>query len=83
MRRTIIDYVNYTMPRKGQLPLNASGIVDKNGKSAIIMGGPRTGKTTLCFDKYNFFGDGQLVWYDSGIYSIFGGCYPRLTNLVR
>ncbi len=49
----------------------------------LIIGGPKSGKTALCFDKYTMIGDGQMVWYESGLFSVFGGCYPRLTNLVR
>lgn len=71
------------MPKKGFLPLHSSAIEDERGRSLLMIGGPRSGKTALCFDQYRLVGDGQMIWYDGGLFSVFAGCYPRLTNLVR
>lgn len=83
IKKSAFTLCNYKLPEMNVLPMHSSANCLEDGKNAsVIFGLSGTGKTTLsaCEDRY-LIGDDEIVWTETGISNLEGGCYAKLINL--
>lgn len=83
IKRAVITYLSFTLPRDGVLTLNCAANVGPEGDPAVFFGLPGTGKTTLAADpRRRLLGDDAHGWSDEGIFNLENGCYARVAGLT-
>jgi phosphoenolpyruvate carboxykinase (ATP) len=79
MKKALFKFIHYILPRKGALTLRASATIGPTGKVAVICGRSATGKSALFMDNdRKIISDDELVWSDSGVSGVEGGCYVKI-----
>jgi phosphoenolpyruvate carboxykinase (ATP) len=83
IKKSAFSLSNYLLPEKGIFPMHASANCREGGKqSSVLFGLSGTGKTTLsAADERMLVGDDEIIWTDSGLSNLEGGCYAKLINL--
>jgi len=83
IKKSAFTLCNYKLPEMGVLPMHSSAnCLEDGSESSVIFGLSGTGKTTLsaCEDRY-LIGDDEIVWTDTGLSNLEGGCYAKLIDL--
>ncbi|PSC71338.1 phosphoenolpyruvate carboxykinase [ATP]-like [Micractinium conductrix] len=84
MKQGIFTLVNYWLPQRDVLPLNAGCNVGPADNVAIFFGLSGTGKTTMSSDPRRWMiGDDELGWGPNGVFNIEGGCYAKVIGLDK
>ncbi|MCB0367839.1 MAG: phosphoenolpyruvate carboxykinase (ATP), partial [Bdellovibrionales bacterium] len=83
IKKSAFSVCNYLMPKYGIFPMHSSAnCLDDGDNSSVLFGLSGTGKTTLSADPERFLiGDDEIVWSETGISNLEGGCYAKLINL--
>ena len=82
LKKAIFTKLNFTLLKRGVLPMHASANVDNNGHVSIMFGLSGTGKTTLSMAiNRALLGDDEIGWSDEGTFNIEGGCYAKTIDL--
>ena len=83
IKKSVFSLCNYALPDYGVLPMHASANCMEDGsQSCVLFGLSGTGKTTLsaASDRY-LIGDDEIVWTNTGLSNLEGGCYAKLIDL--
>lgn len=83
IKKSAFSICNFLFPKYGILPMHSSANAMKEGKnSSILFGLSGTGKTTLSADPHRLLiGDDEIIWSETGISNLEGGCYAKLIGL--
>lgn len=83
IKKSAFTLCNYLFPEFGIFPMHASANCLTDGsKSSVLFGLSGTGKTTLSASPDRaLIGDDEIIWTESGISNLEGGCYAKLANL--
>jgi phosphoenolpyruvate carboxykinase (ATP) len=83
IKKSAFSMINYQIPERDILPMHASANCLEAGKdSCVFFGLSGTGKTTLSAAHDRFLiGDDELLWTETGISNLEGGCYAKLIDL--
>ena len=85
IKKSAFTLSNFLLPRYGIFPMHASANCRHDGtNSSVLFGLSGTGKTTLSADpERHLVGDDEIVWSETGISNLEGGCYAKLINLSK
>jgi phosphoenolpyruvate carboxykinase (ATP) len=84
MKQGVFTLMNYWLPKRGVLPLNAGCNVGPRGDVALYFGLSGTGKTTFSTDPARrLLADDTLGWGEGGVFGIEGGCYAKVIGLDK
>ena len=85
MKKSAFSMCNYILPSFGILPMHASANCAQDGSnSSILFGLSGTGKTSLSADPIrSIIGDDEIIWTDTGLSNLEGGCYAKLIDLAE
>jgi phosphoenolpyruvate carboxykinase (ATP) len=83
IKKSAFTLSNYKMPEYGIFPMHASANTQDDGaRSSVLFGLSGTGKTTLSADPLRaLIGDDEILWSQSGLSNLEGGCYAKLIDL--
>lgn len=83
IKKSAFTLCNYKAPEFGIFPMHASAnCLDDGQNTSVMFGLSGTGKTTLSADpKRALIGDDEILWSNSGISNLEGGCYAKLIDL--
>lgn len=83
IKKSAFSLCNYLFPEMGIFPMHASANCREGGKqSSVLFGLSGTGKTTLsAASERMLIGDDEIIWSDTGLSNLEGGCYAKLINL--
>ncbi len=83
IKKSAFSLSNYLLPEMGIFPMHASANCREGGKqSSVLFGLSGTGKTTLsAASERMLVGDDEIIWSDTGLSNLEGGCYAKLINL--
>ena len=83
IKKSAFSLCNYLIPQFGLFPMHSSAnCLEDGSKASVLFGLSGTGKTTLSADPERFLiGDDEIVWSETGISNLEGGCYAKLINL--
>ncbi len=83
IKKAAFSLCNYIFPEMGIFPMHASANCREGGKqSSVLFGLSGTGKTTLsAASERMLIGDDEIIWSDTGLSNLEGGCYAKLINL--
>ncbi len=83
IKKAAFSLCNYIFPEMGIFPMHASANCREGGKqSSVLFGLSGTGKTTLsAATERMLIGDDEIIWSDTGLSNLEGGCYAKLINL--
>ncbi len=83
IKKSAFSLSNYILPEMGIFPMHASANCREGGKqSSVLFGLSGTGKTTLsAASERMLIGDDEIIWSDTGLSNLEGGCYAKLINL--
>lgn len=83
IKKSAFSLSNYLLPEKGIFPMHASANCREGGKqSSVLFGLSGTGKTTLsAASERLLIGDDEIIWSETGLSNLEGGCYAKLINL--
>jgi phosphoenolpyruvate carboxykinase (ATP) len=83
IKKSAFSLSNYLLPEIGIFPMHASANCREGGKqSSVLFGLSGTGKTTLSAARERMLiGDDEIIWSDTGLSNLEGGCYAKLINL--
>jgi phosphoenolpyruvate carboxykinase (ATP) len=83
IKKSAFAMANYLLPKEGMLTMHSSANTLEDGsETCVLFGLSGTGKTTLSADPgRSLVGDDEILWTDSGISNLEGGCYAKLINL--
>jgi phosphoenolpyruvate carboxykinase (ATP) len=85
IKKSAFSMINYLIPDRDILPMHASAnCLDGGKETCVFFGLSGTGKTTLsaAHDRW-LIGDDELLWTETGISNLEGGCYAKLIDLDR
>jgi phosphoenolpyruvate carboxykinase (ATP) len=84
MKKSAFGMCNYMLPEFGIFPMHASANCTQDGKnSSVLFGLSGTGKTSLSADPERaLIGDDEIIWTESGLSNLEGGCYAKLIDLA-
>ncbi len=84
MKKSAFSMCNYLLPKFGIFPMHSSANTMPNGdNSCVLFGLSGTGKTSLSADATrSIIGDDEIIWTDSGLSNLEGGCYAKLIDLT-
>lgn len=78
IQKAIFSVLNYLLPRRNVLTLEAAANIGDKGDAALFLGVDGSGKTSLATDETRILlSDAEVAWNDDGIVSIGSGCYAR------
>jgi phosphoenolpyruvate carboxykinase (ATP) len=78
IQKAIFSVLNYLLPRRNTLTLEAAANIGDKGDTALFLGVDGSGKTTLATDENRILlSDAEVAWDAEGIVSIGSGCYAR------
>lgn len=83
IKKGVFTTCNFWAPEYDTFPMHASANCATDGSSSCVLFGlSGTGKTTLSAspDKA-LIGDDEIMWDESGLYNLEGGCYAKLIDL--
>ncbi len=86
IKKSAFTLSNFVLPSLGILPMHASANVahaeNAQGESSVLFGLSGTGKTTLSASPdRSLIGDDEIVWTETGLSNLEGGCYAKLIDL--
>lgn len=83
IKKAAFTLCNYILPEFGLLSMHASAnCLEDGSNSCVLFGLSGTGKTTLSASPDRFLiGDDEIVWSDTGLSNLEGGCYAKLIDL--
>jgi len=83
IKKSAFSLSNYLLPEMGIFPMHASANCREGGKqSSVLFGLSGTGKTTLsAAAERELIGDDEIIWSETGLSNLEGGCYAKLINL--
>lgn len=83
IKKSAFTLCNFLMPKYGIFPMHSSANCLQDGtNSSILFGLSGTGKTTLSADPVRFLiGDDEIIWSETGLSNLEGGCYAKLIHL--
>lgn len=83
IKKSAFSLCNYLLPEKGIFPMHASANCLEDGtQSSVLFGLSGTGKTTLsAASDRMLIGDDEIIWSDTGLSNLEGGCYAKLIDL--
>ncbi len=84
MKKSAFSMCNFLLPEFGIFPMHASANCNQDGSnSSILFGLSGTGKTSLSADPARaLIGDDEIIWTNSGLSNLEGGCYAKLIDLA-
>lgn len=83
IKKSAFTLCNYALPEYGILSMHSSANCLQDGSnSSVLFGLSGTGKTTLsaASDRW-LIGDDEIVWSETGLSNLEGGCYAKLIDL--
>ncbi len=85
IKKSAFSMANYLFPMSDLLSMHASANCREDGsRASVIFGLSGTGKTTLSAQAGRYLiGDDEIVWSDTGLSNLEGGCYAKLVNLTE
>lgn len=82
LKKAVFSYLNFVLPERGILPMQAAVNLGDWGDSAVFFGHSGTGKTCLSSDpSRHLLGDDEHGWSDDCIFNLEGGCYAQTIGL--
>ncbi len=84
IKKSAFTLCNYKLPSFGIFPMHASAnCLEDGSESSVLFGLSGTGKTTLSASHDRFLiGDDEIVWSETGLTNLEGGCYAKLIDLT-
>jgi phosphoenolpyruvate carboxykinase (ATP) len=84
IKKSAFTLCNYALPHLGIFPMHASAnCLEDGSQSCVLFGLSGTGKTTLSASNERFLiGDDEIVWSQTGLSNLEGGCYAKLIDLT-
>ncbi|KAI3430582.1 hypothetical protein D9Q98_005175 [Chlorella vulgaris] len=84
MKQGVFTLMNYWLPKRNILSLNAGCNVGSAGDVTLFFGLSGTGKTTFATDPQRWLlADDTLGWGENGVFGIEGGCYAKCIGLDK
>jgi len=83
IKKSAFSMCNYLLPKLDILPMHSSAnCIHDGSQSSVLFGLSGTGKTTLsaAADR-ELIGDDEIIWTETGISNLEGGCYAKLIAL--
>jgi phosphoenolpyruvate carboxykinase (ATP) len=77
----IFSIMNYYMPKRHILPMQAACVENFDGDVTIMFGSKRSGRTMLGMSGDLFIGDAGHCWTDSGVFNIDGEMFTKANFL--
>lgn len=83
IKKSAFTLCNFKAPEYGIFPMHSSANCLSDGsQSSVMFGLSGTGKTTLSADpQRDLIGDDEILWTNSGLSNLEGGCYAKLIDL--
>lgn len=83
IKKSAFTLCNYLLPDFELLSMHSSAnCLEDGSESCVLFGLSGTGKTTLSASPDRFLiGDDEIVWSNSGLSNLEGGCYAKLIDL--
>ncbi len=83
IKKSAFTLCNFKLPEYGWFPMHASANCLPDGSSSsVLFGLSGTGKTTLSASSTrSLIGDDEILWTETGLSNLEGGCYAKLIDL--
>jgi phosphoenolpyruvate carboxykinase (ATP) len=84
IKKAAFSLCNFLLPSYGIFPMHSGANCSADGsESTILFGLSGTGKTSLSASPTrHLIGDDEIIWTDTGLSNLEGGCYAKLIDLA-
>lgn len=83
MRDGLFGLMNYQMPRRNVLPMNAASFASKKGDVTVMFGSKSSGRTALAISQPTFIGDAGHCWSENGIFNVDSAVYTGVNYINK
>lgn len=83
IKKSAFSLCNYLLPSYGIFPMHSgANCLPDGSESTVLFGLSGTGKTSLSASPTrHLIGDDEIIWTDTGLSNLEGGCYAKLIDL--